>query len=175
MSLLPIKIYGEEILRKKAEPIATITPELVQLAQDMLETMYDAPGIGLAAPQIGKNIRLVVVDITREDDDVRAPMILFNPEIEPEEGENSVVPYEEGCLSVPDVYADVLRPERIRIRFQNEKGETVEMRNVDGLLSRCFQHEVDHLNGVLFVDKISASDRALNQSRLRKMAKSHKG
>lgn len=175
MSLLPIKIYGEEILRKKAEPIATITPELVQLAQDMLETMYDAPGIGLAAPQIGKNIRLVVVDITREDDDVRAPMILFNPEIEPEEGENSVVPYEEGCLSVPDVYADVLRPERIRIRFQNEKGEIVEMRNVDGLLSRCFQHEVDHLNGVLFVDKISASDRALNQSRLRKMAKSHKG
>jgi len=173
--ILPINIYGDEVLRKKARPIEEITPELVRLAQDMLETMYEAPGIGLAAPQIGKDIRLVVVDITREDDEKRDPIILFNPEIEPEEGENPVVPYEEGCLSVPDVYADVMRPERICVRYQNEKGESVERRNIDGLLARCLQHEVDHLNGVLFVDKISASDRALNQSRLRKMAKSRKG
>lgn len=175
MALLPINIYGDEVLRKKAQPISEITPDLVQLAHDMLETMYEAPGIGLAAPQIGRDIRLVVVDITREDDETRDPIILFNPEITPVEDDVKVVPYEEGCLSVPDIYADVMRPERIHIRYQNEKGEWVERKNVDGLLARCFQHEIDHLNGVLFVDKISASDRALNQSRLRKMAKSRKG
>ncbi len=174
MAILPINIYGDEVLRKKAEPVAVITPELQTLAQDMLETMYDAPGIGLAAPQIGRSIRLVVVDITREDDEVRDPMVLFNPEIEPEDGDNPLVPYEEGCLSVPDVYCDVMRPGRIKVRYTNEKGEAVEKRNVDGLLARCIQHEVDHLNGVLFVDKISAADRAMNQSRLRKMAKSRK-
>jgi peptide deformylase len=175
MAILPINIYGDEVLRKKAEPVAEITPALVRLAHDMLDTMYDAPGIGLAAPQIGKSICLVVIDITREEDEQRDPMILFNPEIAPEEGENPVVPYEEGCLSVPDIFCDVMRAERIRIRYQNEHGEWVEKRNVDGLLSRCMQHEVDHLNGVLFVDKISTSDRTLTQSKLRKMAKSRKG
>lgn len=174
MALLPIKIYGAEVLRKKARPVEAITPELVKLAHDMLETMYDAPGIGLAAPQIGRDIRLVVIDITKEDDEQRDPIILFNPEASPEEGENPVVPYEEGCLSVPDVFCDVMRPEKVRLRYQNENGEWIE-RHVDGLLARCVQHEIDHLDGVLFVDKISASDRALNQSRLRKMAKSHKG
>lgn len=175
MATLPICIYGDEVLRKKAQPVTQITPELVQLAHDMLETMYKAPGIGLAAPQIGRNIRLVVIDITREDDEARDPIILFNPEILPAAGEVPSVPYEEGCLSVPDVFADVMRPERIDVRYQNENGESVERKDVEGLLARCIQHEVDHLNGVLFVDKISAADRAMNQSRLRKMAKSRKG
>lgn len=170
---MDIKIYGNDVLRTKAQPVEQVTPELVELAESMLDTMYEAPGIGLAAPQVGHSIRLVVVDCAHEDEDPQ-PLILFNPEIEPEEGENPLVPYEEGCLSVPEIYANVIRPERIRLRALNEKGEAIEMRNVSGLLSRCIQHEVDHLEGVLFVDKISAADKALNQSKLRRMAKAQK-
>lgn len=169
MSRLDIRIYGDEVLRRKAEPVEMITPALVDLAREMLQVMYDAPGIGLAAPQVGVPIRLIVVDVAKEDEPAD-PRIYFNPEIQPEEGENPIVPYEEGCLSVPEIYADVMRPEKIRLRAQNEKGEWVEERNIGGLLSRCLQHEVDHLDGKLFVDFISAEDKAANQNALRKLA-----
>lgn len=174
MAILDINIYGDEVLRVKAKPVEKVTPELVQLAHDMLETMYEAPGIGLAAPQIGKSIRLIVCDVTREEDDARDPHIFFNPEISAEDGENPLLPYEEGCLSVPEIYAEVMRPGRIRVKALDINGNAIELRNVDGLLARCIQHEVDHLEGVLFVDKISAADRALNQSKLKKMSKSRK-
>ena len=173
MSRLELRIYGDEVLRRKAEPVREITPELVDLAKEMLQVMYDAPGIGLAAPQVGSPIRLIVVDIAKENETPQ-PFIYFNPEVTPEEGENSLVPYEEGCLSVPDVYADVTRPERVRLRAQNEKGEWIELRNITGLMSRCLQHEVDHLEGKLFVDFISSEDRVKNQTALKKMAKDQK-
>lgn len=169
MSRLDIRIYGDEVLRRKAEPVAQITPALVDLAREMLQVMYDAPGIGLAAPQVGVPIRLVVIDVAKEEEPAE-PRIYFNPEISPEEGEINMVPYEEGCLSVPDIYAEVIRPDRIRLRAQNEKGEWIEERNITGLLARCIQHEVDHLEGKLFVDLISPEDKAANQAALRKMA-----
>jgi len=174
-SMLDIKVLGEDVLRKKAEPVSEITPDLLELAQQMLDTMYEAPGVGLAAPQVGKSIRLVVVDPDyREEDEYgerkHNPIILFNPEItpaddaEPEEDE-------EGCLSVPDIYASVTRPDKIHLKYLNTDGETVEMQNVDGFLPRVVQHECDHLDGVLFVDKISAAERALNASKLKKLAR----
>ena len=171
--ILNLKIYGNSDLRKKSEPVAEITPELVELAHNMLETMYEANGVGLAAPQVGKNIRLVVIDLSKEEEE-RDPIILFNPEVEPEEGDNPVISEEEGCLSVPDIWANVSRPSFVHLKYSNEKGEVIDMRNVSGKLARCAQHELDHLNGILFVDKISISDRAINAGKLKRMAKNNK-
>jgi peptide deformylase len=171
--IIPINIYGSPILRKKSEPVAEVTPELVELAHNMLDTMYNANGVGLAAPQVGKNIRLVVIDISKEEDN-RSPVILFNPEVEAEDGDNPKEAEEEGCLSVPEIWAKVSRPTRVHITYTNENGETVDMRNVTGKLARCVQHEADHLEGILFVDKISISDRAMNASKLKRMAKGKK-
>jgi len=171
--ILPISIYGSQILRKKAEPVKEITPELVELAHNMLETMYKANGVGLAAPQVGKNIRLVVVDLAKEEEE-RKPIILFNPEVVPEEGENPLETDEEGCLSVPEVWANVSRPGRVRLTYTNEKGERVVLQNITGKFARCAQHEQDHLNGILFVDKISVADKAMNATKLKKMAKANK-
>jgi len=171
--ILPISIYGSAILRKKAEPVKEITPELVELAHNMLETMYKANGVGLAAPQVGKNIRLVVVDLAKDEEEHK-PIILFNPEVVPEEGENPVETDEEGCLSVPDVWANVSRPGRVSITYTNENGENVVLKNITGKFARCAQHEQDHLNGVLFVDKISIADKAMNATKLKKMAKANK-
>jgi len=171
--ILPISIYGSQILRKKAEPVKDITPELVELAHNMLETMYNANGVGLAAPQVGKNIRLVVVDLSKEEEE-RKPIILFNPEVVPEEGENPLETDEEGCLSVPEVWANVSRPGRVRLTYTNEMGERVVLQNITGKFARCAQHEQDHLNGILFVDKISVADKAMNATKLKKMAKANK-
>jgi len=171
--ILSISTYGSSILRKKSEPVKEITPELAELAQNMLETMYKANGVGLAAPQIGKNIRLVVIDLSKDEEE-HNPIILFNPEVEPEDGDNPLESEEEGCLSVPDIWANVSRPSRVRLTYTNEKGESVTMQNVTGKLARCAQHELDHLNGILFVDKISNADRAMNASKLKKMAKGKK-
>lgn len=171
--IIPISTYGSSVLRKKSEPIKEITPELLELARNMLETMYKANGVGLAAPQVGKNIRLVVMDFGKEEED-RNPIILFNPEVEPEADCDSEETTEEGCLSVPDIWANVSRPSSVHLTYTNEAGEIVDMRNVVGKLARCAQHELDHLNGVLFVDKISIADRAMNASKLKKMAKENK-
>jgi len=171
--ILPISIYGSPILRKKAVPIKEITPELVELSRNMLETMYKANGVGLAAPQVGKSIRLVVMDLSKEEDE-RRPIVLFNPEAVPEEGENPVETGEEGCLSVPDIWANVSRPGRVRLTYTNEKGEKIVLQNITGKFARCALHEQDHLNGILFTDKISIADKAMNASKLKKMAKENK-
>jgi len=171
--ILPISIYGSPILRKKAEPVKEITPELVELAHNMLETMYKANGVGLAAPQVGKNIRLVVVDLAKDEEEHK-PIILFNPEVVPEEGENPMETDEEGCLSVPEIWANVSRPGRVSITYTNENGENIVLKNITGKFARCAQHEQDHLNGVLFIDKISISDKAMNATKLKKMAKANK-
>ena len=174
MAILDLTIYGNQALRVKCKPVSQITPELVALAHDMLETMYDAGGVGLAAPQVAKDIRLVVIDPARPDEDEKPePRILLNPEWG-EEPDSENVPYDEGCLSVPDIFCNVYRPGKIWIRYMNENGETVEEHNVEGLLCRCFQHETDHLDGKLFVDMISTADRELNRSKLRDMAKKSK-
>ena len=146
MALLPIKTYGDPVLRKKSEPITEITPELRQLAQDMLETMYDAPGCGLAAPQIGRNIRLVVIDTAIPGEEDPRPYIMFNPEWEAEE-DAKPVDYDEGCLSLPDIFCNVVRPDKVAVRFFDINGEPQEIRNCEGLFARCIQHETDHLNG----------------------------
>lgn len=170
MALLPIRTYGDPVLRKKSEPISEITPELRQLARDMLETLYDSTGCGLAAPQIGKNIRLLVIDTAVPNEEEPKPYIMFNPEWEAE-ADAEMVDYDEGCLSIPDLFCNVVRPDRVAVRFFDINGEPQEIRNCEGLFARCIQHECDHLNGDLFVDKISTADRTLNQSKLRKMAK----
>lgn len=171
MALLEIKIYGDEVLRTKCKPVEQITPELVELARDMLETMYDAPGCGLAAPQVGKNIRLAVIDVTHpEEDNERHPFIMFNPSWEEEE-DSSPVTSEEGCLSIPDMFCNVTRPGKITVRYTDENGNAREIKHCEGLFARAIQHETDHLDGKLFVDMISPADRSLNQSKLKKMSK----
>jgi peptide deformylase len=168
MSDRSIFTYGSQVLRKRAEPVAAVTPALQRLADEMLAAMYEANGVGLAAPQVGESVRLFVMDVSREDGK-KDPRIFFNPEIvEVSEKKETA---EEGCLSIPDVWADVSRPRSITVRALDRDGKPFEIRDVDGLFARCVQHEIDHLDGVLFVDKISSTDRMLNESRLKKMAR----
>lgn len=164
--LLPILIVPDARLRAKAKPVEAKDPAISALAERMLATMYKAPGIGLAAPQVGELLRLVVLDI--QPDDKPTPMVLVNPEIIAESAETAV--REEGCLSLPGQFADVTRPSRIKLRYQDLTGAKQEM-EADGLLGVCIQHEVDHLNGVLFVDHLSALKRNML---LRKLAKEMK-
>ena len=161
--ILPILYVPDPRLRAKAKPVAPGDKRVAELSEKMLATMYKAPGIGLAAPQVGELLRLVVVDI--RPDEKPAPMVLLNPEIVAESQELST--REEGCLSLPNQYADVTRPARVKVRWQDLTGAKKEM-EADGLLSACLQHEIDHLNGVLFVDHISALKRNML---LRKLAK----
>ena len=168
MSDRSIYTYGSQVLRKRAEPVAAVTPELQRLADEMLEAMYEAAGVGLAAPQVGESVRLFVMDVSR-DEGKKEPLVFFNPEIV--EASDDKETAEEGCLSVPDVWADVTRPSGITVRALDRNGKPFELKNLDGLAARCVQHEIDHLNGVLFVDKISSTDRMLNESRLKKMAR----
>ncbi len=170
MTVLDIHTYGDKVLRGKALAIKNVTPDLVHFAKDMLETMKDSNGIGLAAPQVGRSIRLIVVDVAGEDEEPK-PYVLFNPQIFSTEGETEA---EEGCLSVPGIWANVTRPEKISVKALDLKGQAIELKNIDGMLARCIQHEIDHLDGVLFVDKISATEKALNSGKLKKMAKENK-
>ncbi len=167
---LSIYTYGQKILRKKAQEVVKITPSLAKLADDMLETMYASAGIGLAAPQVGHSIRLIVVDVTSEEEP-RKPYQMFNPKVVNKVGACTA---EEGCLSVPGVWADVERPESITVEAMGKNGKPFALKDIDGLLARCIQHEIDHLDGVLFVDKISATDRTLNQGKLKKLSKGSK-
>ena len=168
--VLPIYLYGQKVLRKRATDVAKVTPELAKLAEDMLETMYQSAGIGLAAPQVGRSIRLIVVDVTGEEEE-KHPYIMFNPTVTVKKGDCVA---EEGCLSVPGVWADVERPETITVESLDKQGKKQVLKNIDGLLARCIQHEIDHLEGVLFVDKISATDRTINESKLKKLSKESK-
>ena len=164
-SLRPILIHPDPRLKKMCDPVARITPEIEALAADMLATMYDAPGVGLAAPQIGVNSRIFVMDATREPDAERRPMVLVNPEITWESDQPNT--YEEGCLSIPEHYAEVTRPAQVRLRWLGLDGKT-HQEEFDGLWATCAQHELDHLNGVLFIDHLSAIRR---QMITRKMVK----
>jgi peptide deformylase len=164
MALRDILIAPHPKLKTKAEPVAVVDDEVRALLDDMLETMYAAPGIGLAAPQIGVSQRVVVMDVAGKDE-APQPLFLVNPEIVAAGETRSVA--EEGCLSLPDMYADVERAERVFVRFLDRAGEVREM-DADGLLARCVQHEIDHLDGVLFVDHLSMLKRRML---MRKLAK----
>jgi peptide deformylase len=160
---LPILFVPDARLRNKAKPVAPGDARIGALAQQMLATMYKAPGIGLAAPQVGEMLRLVVVDIHPEDKP--EPMVLVNPEIIATSRE--LMTREEGCLSLPGQFADVTRPAMVKVRWHDLAGARHE-REAEGLLSACLQHEIDHLDGVLFVDHLSALKRNML---LRKLAK----
>jgi peptide deformylase len=156
MTVKPIiKLPDEKFLRQTSAPVKTVDAGVRALFDDMLETMYDAPGIGLAAIQIGEPRRMLVIDLSKEKEE-KTPLFFANPEIIWSSDEKS--DYEEGCLSIPDFYEMVERPKEIKLRYLDRNGEAQEM-HAAGLLSTCLQHEIDHLNGVLFIDYISKLKR----------------
>jgi peptide deformylase len=169
MSLLPIIETPDPRLRTVSTPVETVDAALQTLIDDMFETMYAAPGIGLAAIQVGVPKRLLVIDLQEEQDEegkpVKDPRVFINPEIL--EASEELQVYQEGCLSVPDQYADVERPATIRARWQDREGRTHE-EQLDGLLAVCLQHEMDHLEGVLFIDHLSRLKREMVLKRLLK-------
>ncbi len=167
MAIRKIIYLPDPRLRKVSAPIQTFDDQLHALIEDMFDTMYAANGVGLAAPQIGINIRLSVVDVAG---DKSQQLVLANPEIIASEGR---VEYQEGCLSVPSVYDKVYRAEKVTLRAQNKLGEFFEM-NADGLLGECFQHEIDHLNGKLFVDLLSPLKRTMARKKLDKFIRHQK-
>lgn len=167
MAILPILTAPDPRLKVKSSPVAQVDDDLRRLMDDMLETMYDAPGIGLAAIQVGVAKRVIVMDLSK-DEEPPAPMYLVNPEIA--WASEDTAPYEEGCLSVPDFYEEVERPVKARVTFLDYDGvaQTLE---AEGLLAICIQHEIDHLEGILFVDHLS---RLKRQMILRKLSKAKK-
>lgn len=167
MAIREILVLPDKRLYEVSKPVAEITAEIRTLVDDMYETMYDAPGIGLAAIQVGVPMRVVVTDCSPRDDEAE-PLTLINPEILELTGDP--VPYEEGCLSIPDYYDEVSRPPNARVRYMDLDGETHEI-DVDGLLSTCIQHEVDHLDGKLFIDYLSAFKRSRVVSKFKKQAR----
>ena len=158
MALRDILIHPDPRLKKVADPVPDISDEIRRLADDMLETMYDAPGIGLAAPQVGVNRRVLVMDCVKEEGAAPRPMVLINPEITWES--EALNTYEEGCLSIPEQYADVTRPAEVEVRWTGLDGKTHEDR-YDKLSETSLQHEIDHLNGTLFIDHLTALKRQL--------------
>ena len=166
MAILEIVKYPAPILRDKSTPIHQIDLSIRKLASDMLETMYAAPGIGLAAPQVGISKRLVVIDISNDPKN-RDPLILINPCITYSEGD---VAGEEGCLSIPEVYGDVHRFRQVKVKFLDLSGDEYEVAGED-LLARVIQHELDHLEGIVFLDRMSKIKRDLLKIRMRKKAK----
>jgi peptide deformylase len=167
MALRKIIVIPDPQLRDMSAPVAGISRDVEALADDMLETMYDAPGIGLAAIQIGVPQRIVTIDLARKDEP-KDPIVFINPEILSASEEMSS--YEEGCLSIPEYYEHVERPASVRIRWMDLKGKTQEM-DADGLLATCIQHEIDHLDGKLFIDYLSKLKRDRVMTKFRKLAK----
>ena len=165
MAVREILLIGDPILARKAEPVASVDEEIVRLARDMVETVHAAPGVGLAAPQVGVGKRLIVVDMSvgENKDDL---IVLINPEIVSKEGE---AVGEEGCLSVPDIRENVTRPYKVVVRALDLEGRPVEIEGED-LLARALCHEIDHLDGILFVERLSALKRALIKKKLKKNA-----
>jgi len=163
MAILRIVQFPDPVLKKAARPVKTITEEIRTLVRDMIDTMYDAPGIGLAAPQVGASLRVIVVDVEWRDKD-RHPRAYINPEIVASSGK---IKLEEGCLSVPDYGAEVQRASHVVLAALDEDGKPVEV-EAEGLHAVCFQHEVDHLNGMLFIDRLSVLKRGLYVKRRKK-------
>ena len=168
MALRKILLHPDPRLKKMCEPVAAVDDEMRVLMQDMLETMYDAPGIGLAAPQIGVLQRILVMDVVKDEDGEPHPLMMANPEIIWES--EQVSRYEEGCLSIPEEFADVERPEQVRVRYLDQNGETQEL-DCDGLLATCVQHEIDHLDGKLFIDYLGPVKRSMITGRMKKRKK----
>lgn len=168
--ILEVVKYGHPVLRERGSRVKEITPEITRLISDMFETMYDAKGIGLAAQQVGVALQLTVIDVrgitdrpstlaingAPSDVDAFMPLVLINPKIIPV---GTPVPGPEGCLSFPEIYADITRPEQVDVKALNAQGESMAFR-AGGLLGRAIQHEVDHLNGVLFIDRMTPEDKA---------------
>ncbi|HVI31107.1 peptide deformylase [Phenylobacterium sp.] len=167
MAIREILVVPHPILKQVSQPVERVDDELRALMDDMLETMYDAPGIGLAAIQIGVPKRVIVMDLARADED-KQPRYFVNPEILWASEETQ--PYEEGCLSVPEYYDEVERPARVKLRYLNYQGEQVE-EDAEGLFAVCIQHEMDHLEGVLFIDHLSRLKREQAVKKVKKMVK----
>ncbi|MDP6896229.1 MAG: peptide deformylase [Rhodospirillales bacterium] len=167
MALMPIIIAPDPRLKIKTKPVDHVDDAVRALMDDMLETMYAANGIGLAAPQVGDTRSVIVVDCARQDDGP-APIQMANPQIIAVSSDDNA--HEEGCLSLPEHYADVVRPESITLRYLDENNKVLEM-DADGILATCIQHEMDHLEGILFVDHISALKRNMILRKLKKVKK----
>jgi peptide deformylase len=167
MSLKPLVILPDSKLRLTSAPVGPVTEEIRTLAADMLETMYAAPGIGLAAIQVGVPKRLLVIDLGKTEEE-RAPVVMIDPEIVATSEETRL--HEEGCLSIPDYYEEVERPDRVTVRYRNLDDQIVET-EADGLFATCVQHEIDHLNGVLFIDYLSRLKRSRVLKKFEKAAR----
>lgn len=167
MTIKPLIILPDPLLRQQSKPVETVDSEIQRLADDMLETMYDAPGIGLAAIQIGVARRMLVIDLSRDDEENK-PQVFINPEIL--KVSDDVSTYEEGCLSIPDYYAEVERPASLTVGYVDRDGKQQAV-EADGLLATCLQHEIDHLNGVLFIDHISRLKRDMVIKKFTKLAR----
>lgn len=165
MALRPILLHPDPRLRKVCAPVGRVTPEIEALATDMLATMYAAPGVGLAAPQLGVLSRVFVADCSKDPED-RHPLVLIDPEVE--WASEEVAAYEEGCLSFPDQYAEVTRPAQVRMRWTALDGKS-RSAEFEGLWATCLQHELDHLNGRLFIDHIGPMKRQLITRRMEKL------
>ena len=161
----PIILHPDPRLKKSSDPVTDLSDALRALADDMLETMYDAPGIGLAAPQVGVLDRLIVLDCVKVDSEKPRPLIMFNPEIIASSDDLNV--YEEGCLSIPEQFADVTRPAEVQVRWIDQNGKE-HVEGMDGLWATCVLHEIDHLDGKLFIDYLKPLKR---QMITRKMVK----
>ena len=164
----PILIHPDPRLKKTAPPIADITDDLRVLADDLLETMYAAPGIGLAAPQVGIDTRLIVLDCVKGEEATPRPLTMFNPEVIAASDTRST--YEEGCLSIPEIYAEVERPAEVTVRWIDRNGAE-QQESFDGLWATCVQHEIDHLNGTLFIDYLKPLKRQLITRKMVKLKK----
>lgn len=161
-----ILIHPDPRLKKTCSPIETVSTEVGQLAEDMLATMYDAPGIGLAAPQVGVTSRLLVMDCVKDPAKSPRPMVLINPTVTWASEDTSV--YDEGCLSIPDQYAEVTRPAKVRVEWMGLDGKTNE-EEFEGLWATCVQHEIDHLNGKLFIDYLGPLKRQMITRKMEKL------
>lgn len=166
MTLRPILIHPDPRLKTVADPVASFDRDLAALADDMLETMYDAPGIGLAAPQVGVMHRMMVMDCVKEEGARPEPMVLINPRIIALSEDMNV--YDEGCLSIPEVYAEVERPASVTVEWTDLSGK-IEQREFDGLWATCVQHEIDHLDGKLFIDYLKPLKRQMITRKMQKL------
>ena len=165
MAILKIVKYGDPVLRKKTAPVTEITDDIIQLAEDMLETMYAAPGVGLAGPQVGVSLQICVIDVVPEGK--KNPIVLINPKVL--SGEDKVE-LEEGCLSFPKIYEKVKRWNKVRVEYVDLKGDLKEV-EVEGFLAKAFQHEIDHLNGKVFIDYLPDWKRKLVEKEIRRRKK----
>ncbi|WP_164661762.1 peptide deformylase [Tropicibacter sp. Alg240-R139] len=161
-----ILIHPDPRLKKLCDPVADISDDLRKLADDMLETMYEAPGIGLAAPQIGVLNRMIVLDCVKEEGEALRPLVMFNPEVVSSSDDLNV--YEEGCLSIPDQYAEVTRPREVEVAWMDQNGNA-QKEVFDGLWATCVQHEIDHLDGKLFIDYLKPLKRQMITRKMQKL------